>query len=110
MPVVEIVPVSDVPPAIPLTTQATVVSETPVTVALKVCEVPRRREALLGVTVTVVEDGTGGGTGGGAVGGTGGFVAPELTPLTVLPAQPSMQPAKTRRNSAGTRTSVHDRK
>ena len=61
------VPVAGLPPGVELTLQVTLVSVAPVTVAVKVCELPKSTETVAGVTVTLIEDGVGvgGGTGGG---------------------------------------------
>lgn len=56
-----IVPNAALPPAIPFTLQATVVSVVFVTVAVKVTWFPRITDPLLGVTVTAMEGGGGGG-------------------------------------------------
>jgi hypothetical protein len=75
------VPAIGLPPAMPLTFQETVVSVAPVTVAAKVCVLPKRTEAVAGVIVTA--EGGGGGSGGGTT------VEAALAP-PVLPAQPSV--------------------
>jgi hypothetical protein len=78
----------------PLTLQETVVSMAPVTVARKVCVLPKRSEAVAGVMVTVTEEEGGGGGGGGTT--TELALAPP-----VLPAQPSVQAAAPRRMRSG---------
>ncbi len=85
-------PVTGLPPAMALTLQETVVSAAPVTVAVKVCVLPKRSEALVGVMVTATEEEGGGG------GGTTTELA--LAP-PVLPAQPSVQAAVERRMRSG---------
>src|SRR6266849_6607843 len=87
------VPVTGLPPAMALTLQETVVPAAPVTVAVKVCVLPKRSEAVAGVMVTVTEE-EGGGGGGGTT--TGLALAPP-----VLPAQPSVQAAVERRMRSG---------
>jgi hypothetical protein len=62
-PVDVIVPTTELPPAMPLTLQLTLVSVVFVTVAVNVNWFPSTREPLAGSTVTVME---GGGGGGGA--------------------------------------------
>ena len=81
------------PPAVPLTLQETVVSVAPVTVAVKVCVLPKTSEAVAGVMVTVTEEEGGGG---------GGGTTTELAlVLPVLPAQPSVQAAVAKRMRSG---------
>jgi hypothetical protein len=75
----------------PLTLQETLVLLVPVTVAAKVCVLPKTIEAVAGVMVTVMEEGVGGGGGGSGVGLT----------LPVLPAQPRVHAAKARRVRIG---------
>jgi hypothetical protein len=72
----------------PLTLQETVVSVAPVTVAAKVCVLPKRSETVAGVMVTVIEEGVGGGT-----------TAEPAPPL--LPAQPTEHAAVARRARIG---------
>ena len=83
------VPVRGVPPAMALTLHETVVSAAPVTVADKVCVLPRRSEAVAGVMVTLMDEG----------GGGGGIIV-ELAPA-VLPAQPTVLVAAARRVRMG---------
>jgi hypothetical protein len=94
MPAEVMVPVMGLPPAMALTFQETVVSVVPVTLAEKVCELPRRSEVVAGVTVTVTAEGGGGGSGGGTT------VEAALAP-PVLPAQPSVQAAAEKRMRSG---------
>ncbi len=61
------VPVVGLPPGTPLTLQETLVLLVPVTVAAKVCALPKSNEAVLGVMVAVMEEGVGGGGGGSGV-------------------------------------------
>ena len=75
------------PPAMVLTLQETVVSAAPVTVAEKVCVLPRRSEAEAGVMVTLMDEG-------------GGGIIVELA-LPVLPAQPTVLVAAARRARMG---------
>ena len=75
------------PPAMVLTLQETVVSAAPVTVAEKVCVLPRRSEAEAGVMVTLMDEG-------------GGGIIVELA-LLVLPAQPTVLAAAARRARMG---------
>ena len=63
-PDVVIVPLDALPPATPFTLQVTLVLVVFVTVAVNVWELPSRTEPLVGVTVTLVDEG--GGRGGGA--------------------------------------------
>jgi len=70
-----------------LTLQETVVSAAPVTVAEKVCVLPRRSEAEAGVMVTLMDEG-------------GGGIIVELA-LLVLPAQPTVLAAAARRARMG---------
>ncbi len=86
-------PVTGLPPAMALTLQETVVSAAPVTVAVKVCVLPKRSEAVAGVMVTVTEEEGGGGDGGTTT--EFAFAPP------VLPAQPSVQAAVERRMRSG---------
>ena len=72
-----------------LTLHETVVSAAPVTVAEKVCVLPKRSEAEAGVMVTLMDEG----------GGGGGIIV-ELAPA-VLPAQPTVLAAAARRARAG---------
>src|SRR5258707_7579484 len=58
------VPVVGLPPGTQLTLQETLVLLVPVTVAAKVCALPKSNEAVLGVMVAVMEEGGGGGGGG----------------------------------------------
>jgi len=74
-----------------LTLHETVVSAAPVTVAEKVCVLPRRSEAEAGVMVTLMDEGGGGG---------GGGIIVELA-LPVLPAQPTVLVAAARRARMG---------
>jgi hypothetical protein len=77
----------------PLTLQETVVSVAPVTVAAKVCVLPKRSETVAGVMVTVIEEGAGGGGGGATA---------ELAPAPpLLPAQPTAHAAVARRARIG---------
>jgi len=76
----------------PLTLQETLVSVAPVTVAAKVCVLPKRSETVAGVMVTVIEEGVGGGDGGGTT-------AEPAPPL--LPAQPTEHAAVARRARIG---------
>ena|SRR4029077_11953419 len=94
MPAEVMVPVMGLPPAMALTFQETVVSVVPVTLAEKVCELPRRSEVVAGVTVTVTAEGGGGGSGGGTT------VEAALAP-PVLPAQPSVKAAAEKRMRSG---------
>jgi len=64
----------------------------PVTVAAKVCVLPKRTEAVAGVIVTA--EGGGGGSGGGTT------VEAALAP-PVLPAQPSVHAAAEKRMRSG---------
>src|SRR5437879_10108291 len=75
------VPVAGLPPGVALTLHVTLVSVAPVTVAVKVCELPKSTETVAGVTVTLMEDGVGV---GGGMGGGGGWTTAE-SPL----AQPA---------------------
>ena len=77
-----------------LTLQVTLVSVAPMTVAAKVCVLPKRTEAVAGVMVTVT------GEGGGGEGGGGTTVEAALAP-PVLPAQPSVQAAAKKRMRSG---------
>src|SRR5260370_24144227 len=86
------VAVTRLPPAMALRLQETVVSAAPVTVPVKVCVLPKRSEALVGVTVTATEE----------EGGAGGGTTTELAfAPPVLPAQPSVQAAVERRMRSG---------
>lgn len=80
------------PPATALTVHETVVSAEPVTVAVKVCVLPKRSEVAAGVIVTVMDEGVGGG---------GGDVATDDLVPPVLPAQPSVRAAAKRRMKSG---------
>ena len=51
-PAAVMVPVTELPPAMPFTLQETVVSVALVTAAAKVCVLPKRSEAVTGVMVT----------------------------------------------------------
>jgi len=84
------VPVTGLPPAVPLTLQETVVSVAPVTVAVKVCVLPKTSEAVAGVMVAVTEEG-----------GDGGTTTELALVLPVLPAQPSVQAAVAKRMRSG---------
>jgi hypothetical protein len=75
------VPVAGLPAEMLLTLHVTLVSVVPVTVAVKVCWLPKSTETVAGVTVTLMEDGVGV---GGGVGGGGGWTTAE-SPL----AQPA---------------------
>lgn len=86
------VPMMALPPAIPLTLQHTVISVAPVTVAVKVCVLPNKSEAVAGAMVTVTEGG------GGGAGGTTADAAP--APL-VLPAQPMVKAVEEKRTRSG---------
>ena len=88
------VPAIGLPPAMPLMLQETVVSVAPMTVAEKVCVLPKRTEAVAGVMVTVTAEDGGGGSGGGTA------VEAALAP-PVLPAQPSVQAATEKRMRSG---------
>ena len=85
-------PVIGLPPAMPLMLQETVVSVAPVTVAAKVCVLPKRTEAVAGVIVTA--------EGGGGSGGGGTTAEAALAP-PVLPAQPSVKAATEKRMRSG---------
>jgi hypothetical protein len=74
-----------------LTLQETVVSAAPVTVAVKVCVLPKRSEAVAGVMVTATEE----------EGGDGGTTTELALAPPVLPAQPSVQAAVERRMRSG---------
>lgn len=80
MPVAEIVPTLELPPAIPLTLQETPVFDVPVTLAANCCVCPRITEAVEGVTLTVTFGGGGGGGGGEGA--------------EVVPAQPASDTSK----------------
>ena len=67
-------------------------SVAPVTVAVKVCALPKTSEMAAGVMVTVMDEGDGAGAGGGT---TAAFVPP------VLPAQPSVKAAEEKRIRSG---------
>ena len=97
-PAVVMVPVAGLPPGTPLTLQETLALLVPVTVAVRVCVLPKSNEAVLGVMVTVMEEGLGGGGGGTIVGFT----------LPVLPAQPEVHAARARRVRIG-RVATHGR-
>jgi hypothetical protein len=51
------VPAAEVPPATPLTLHETSVSVAPVTVAVKVCVLPKRGDAVAGVMAMLVDEG-----------------------------------------------------
>src|SRR5258708_22109482 len=61
------VPVVGLPPGTPLTLQETLVLLVPVTVAAKVCALPKSNEAVVGVMVAEMEEGGRGGGGGSCV-------------------------------------------
>src|SRR6266404_1873097 len=82
------VPVAGLPPGMPLTLQEMLVSVAPVTVAVKVCALPKSNEAVAGITVTLMEE-------GGWIGG-GGWTTAE-TP----PPQPTVHAAVARRTRIG---------
>ena len=78
------------PAAMPLTLQVTLVSVAPVTVAVKGCALPKRSDAVAGVTLMLTEDAVG-------VGG-GGWTTAE-TPLQ--PAVNEIVTTRTRSGNAG---------
>jgi hypothetical protein len=78
--------------------QDTLVFVVPVTVAVKVCGLPKSTEAVAGVTVTLMEDGVG--VGGGTEGG-GGWTTAE-SPLA-QPAAHATVAKRTKIANAGKR-------
>lgn len=82
-----IVPAEALPAGMPFTLQITLVFVVFVTVAANVCELPRRIDPLVGVTVTVIV-GVGGGEGGGS------------TTDPAAPPQPGSPPAEISRTSS----------
>ena len=80
------------PPGMPLMLQETAVSVAPVTVALRVCAVPRSTDPLAGVTVTLMDAGVG--VGGMGLGGA------DTTEPAIPPPQPTVHVAPARRARA----------
>jgi len=80
------VPVAGVPPATPFMLQDTAMLVEPVTVGVRVCALPSRTEDVVGVTVTLMEEGVGVG------GGDGG-----ITEVATPPLQPRVHAAVARR-------------
>jgi hypothetical protein len=81
-------PVEALPPGMPLTLQETLLFVEPVTVALRLCEVPNSKDAVAGDTATLTGGVDGAGAGVGDVDATG----PAIPPL-----QPAIQAAVARR-------------
>ena len=73
-------PVAGVPADMPLTVQVTLVSVAPVTVAVKLCALPKSTEAVAGATVTLTDAGDG--IGGGGCGGWTTAENPPAHPVT----------------------------
>ena len=69
-------PTEELPPAMPSTIQKTLVFVAPDTDEVKVCELPKRTDAVAGVTTTLMEEGVG-------VGGVG------TTELAIPPPHPA---------------------
>ena len=90
------VPVAELPAGMLLTLHVTLVSVAPVTVAVKVCDLPKSTERVAGVTVTLMEDGVGV---GGGIGGGGGWTT-AVSPLA-QPAAHATAAKRTKIASAG---------
>jgi hypothetical protein len=84
-------PVAGLPPGMPLMLHVTVASVAPVTVALKVCVLPKSSETVAGLTVTLMEDGAGVGDGGGG----------DWTPAEIPPPQPAAHATVAKRTRIG---------
>ena len=69
-------PTEALPPVMPLTVQETLVLVAPDTAEVKVCELPKRTDAVAGVTATLMDEGVG-------VGGVG------ATELAIPPPHPA---------------------
>ena len=84
-------PVAGLPADTPLTVQMTFVSVAPVTVAVKLCALPKRSEAVAGAMVTLTDEGDGSGGGGG------------WTTADNPPAHPAAHVTVARRSNTGNR-------